>query len=91
MAVTDNAAENRFEMEVERSVAFVTYRRDGDRIALIHTEVPPALSGKGVGSRLARDVLQEVRTRGLHVVPRCEFIAAYIERHPEYRDLLAGS
>jgi predicted GNAT family acetyltransferase len=90
MAVTDNAAERRFEMEVEGSVAFVAYRRDGDRIVLTHTEVPPALSGKGVGSRLAHDVLEEVRGRGLRVVPRCEFIAAYLQRHPEYQDLVAS-
>lgn len=87
MSVIDNAAEHRFEMAVEGSVAFVAYRRDRDRIVLTHTEVPPALSGKGVGSKLAHDVLEQARGRGLRVVPRCPFIAAYLKRHPEYQDV----
>jgi uncharacterized protein len=90
MAVIDNTDERRFEMEVEGSVAFVAYRRDEERIVLTHTEVPPALSGKGVGSKLAHDVLEEARRRGLRIVPRCEFIAAYLQRHPEYQNLVAS-
>ena len=87
--VRDNPATSRFEMASGDAVAFVEYMRAGDRIVLIHTEVPEALSGRGVGSRLVRGTLEAVRTEGLKVVPRCEFVAAYIERHPEYRDLLA--
>jgi predicted GNAT family acetyltransferase len=68
---------------------FVEYRRAGDRIALLHTDVPEALSGKGVGSKLVSGTLDAVRAEGLKVVPRCEFVAALLERHPEYRDLLA--
>ena len=87
--VRDNPATSRFEMASGDAVAFVEYMRAGDRIVLIHTEVPEALSGRGVGSRLVRGTLEAVRTEGLKVVPRCEFVAAYIERHSEYRDLLA--
>ncbi len=87
--VRDNPATSRFEMASGDAVAFVEYMRAGDRIVLIHTEVPEALSGRGVGSKLVRGTLEAVRTEGLKVVPRCEFVAAYIERHPEYRDLLA--
>ena len=71
------------------AVAFVEYRREDDHIALLHTEVPEALSGRGVGSKLVRGVLDALRAERAKVVPRCEFVAAYIERHPEYRDLLA--
>ena len=60
----------------------------GGRIAPFHTEVPEALSGQGVGSKLARRVLDALRAEGAKIVPRCEFVAAYVERHPEYRDLL---
>ena len=88
--VEDNPAASRFEMGSGDSTAFVEYRRAGDRIALLHTEVPEALSGKGVGSKLVSGTLDAVRAEGLKVVPRCEFVAAYIERHPEYRDLLAN-
>ncbi len=87
--VRDNPALGRFEVASGGAVAFVEYRRAGDgRIALLHTEVPEALSGQGVGSKLVRGTLDAVRAEGLKVVPRCEFVAAYVERHPEYRDLL---
>lgn len=88
--VTDNTALNRFEMDVDGTVAFVEYVREPNRTILVHTEVPQALSGKGVGSRLAKGVLDRVRAAGGKVTPRCEFIAAYIERHPDYADLVAG-
>jgi uncharacterized protein len=87
--VRDNPAMSRFEMASGDAVAFVEYRREDDRIALLHTEVPEALSGQGVGSKLVRGVLDALRAEGSKVVPRCGFVAAYVERHPEYRDLLA--
>ena len=88
--VRDNPAASRFEMASGDAVAFIEYRREGDdRIVLLHTEVPEALSGKGVGSKLVRGVLDALRAEGAKVVPRCEFVAAFVERHPEYRDLLA--
>ena len=71
------------------AVAFVEYMRAGGWTVLLHTEVPEALSGKGVGSKLVSGTLDALRAEGLKVVPRCEFVAAHIERHPEYRDLLA--
>jgi uncharacterized protein len=90
--VRDNPAIGRFEMASGGAVAFIAYERTGDgRIALLHTEVPGALSGQGVGSKLVRGTLDAVRAEGLKVVPRCEFVAAYVERHPEYRDLLADA
>ena len=70
------------------AMAFVQYRRAGARIVLVHTEVPAPMSGKGVGSKLVRRALDALQAEGLKVVPRCDFVAAYIERHPEYRDLL---
>jgi predicted GNAT family acetyltransferase len=88
--LTDNTAEARFEMPVEGYVAFVTYRRSPDGvISLNHAEVPRALEGRGIGSKLARATLDRVRSEGLKVVPRCSFVRAYMERHPEYADLLA--
>ena len=88
--VKDNPAASRFEMESGGAVAFVDQERTGGgRIALLHTEVPEALSGQGVGSKLVHAVLDALRAEGAKVVPRCEFVAAYIERHREHRDLLA--
>jgi uncharacterized protein len=56
---------------------------------LTHTEVPEALSGKGIGSKLVRGTLEALSREGSKIAPRCEFLAAYMERRPEYRDLLA--
>lgn len=89
--LVDNASRSRYEMIVDRTTAFVTYAQQGDRITLIHTEVPAALSGHGVGSALARLVLEDIRRRGLRVVPECTFMAGYIERHPAFADLVANS
>jgi uncharacterized protein len=70
------------------AIAFAAYLRHGREIVFTHTEVPPALEGRGVGSRLARAALDDARRHGLTVIPRCPFIAAFIRRHPEYRDLV---
>jgi hypothetical protein len=87
--VRDNPAASRFEMASGGGTAFVEYRRAGGRIVLLHTEVPEALSGQGLGSKLVRGVLDALRAKGAKVVPRCEFVAAYVGRHPEYRDMVA--
>ncbi len=87
--VTDNRAKSRYEMPVDGKIAFVAYRRDEGMIFLNHAEVPQELEGRGLGSELARATLEQVRSEGLKVVPRCGFIAAFIRRHPEYADLVA--
>ena len=87
--LTDNTTQRRFEMTIDGTVAFVEYApRAGNRLELIHTKVPQSLAGRGVGSRLAKAVLEQAQQRGVGVVPTCEFIASYIERHPEFRDLV---
>ena len=70
------------------AVAFAAYLRHGGEIVFTHTEVPPALEGRGVASALARAALDDARRKGLAVIPRCPFVAAFIRRHPEYRDLV---
>ncbi len=87
--LTDNTAQHRFEMNVDGAIAFVTYRTTPNRLVLVHTEVPETLSGRGIGSAIARAVLDHARSRGVHIVPECEFIAGYIARHPEHADLVA--
>ena len=87
--VRDNRAEHEFEMVVDGERAVAAYQREGDTIVFTHTMVPPAIEGRGVGSKLVRAALDAARDRHLTVVPQCPFVAAYIERHPEYRDLVA--
>ena len=64
LVVSDNPAMSRFEMPSGDAIAFVEYRRAGDRIVLTHTEVPEALSGQGVGSKLVAGVLDQIRSEG---------------------------
>jgi predicted GNAT family acetyltransferase len=88
--VRDNPEEARYEVYVDEAIAgFVAYRRREELVTMIHTEVEPEWEGHGLGSQLVRGALDDVRSRGLKVRPLCPFVAAYIARHPEYRDIVA--
>jgi uncharacterized protein len=87
--VRDNTALSRFELDAGGVIVFMNYRLAGRVITLDHTETPPQARGRGIASRLAANVLEIARTRGLKVVPRCPFVRAYMAKHPEFRDLLA--
>lgn len=88
-AATNNTERQRYEMVVDNWAAYVTYMQTATSITLIHTLVPTALEGQGVGSTLARSVLDDIRRKRLKIVPECAFIAGFIKRHPEFHDLLA--
>ena len=88
--VSDNPVRHRFELEVDGHLAATYYEIEDGVITFTHTEVPPELGGKGVGSRLIKGALDQVRARGLKVIAECPFVKAYIEKHPEYADLLKG-
>lgn len=80
----NNKSKSRFELEIDDYIAFVEYvMPSAGAITLLHTEVPKELGGRGVGSILAKAVLENVRAHGLKVEPRCEFLAGYIKKHPE--------
>ena len=83
-----NGAESRFEVIKDGLLAELTYRRRGDLIIFLHTGVPDALEGQGIGSALAQTGLDFARSEGLEVVPRCPFVRGYIKRHPEYQVLV---
>ena len=87
--VRDNRAEQEFELTVAGERALAAYQLEGDRIVFTHTVVPSAIEGQGVGGKLIRGALDQVRDRRLRVIPQCSFVRAWIDRHPEYRDLLA--
>ncbi len=90
--IVKNAEAGRYEMRVGEHTAFVQFRsEENGTVRLLHTEVPAALEGQGIGSRLAQGVLDSIRAEGQQVVPQCSFIAGYIERHPEYQDLISSS
>ena len=87
-SVIHDPAHHRFELGVNGHHAAAYYRLDGDIITFVHTEVPPELGGQGVGGRLVKGALDQVRANGWKVVAQCPFVKAYIGKHPEYQDIL---
>ena len=90
MDVVENPGQNRFELTLDGGTALVAYRRDGERLVLVHTEVPSQLAGQGVGSRLAKGVFELLRASGRKAVVRCEFLKGWIAKHPEYDYVVDG-
>ncbi|MCE7946859.1 MAG: N-acetyltransferase [Chloroflexi bacterium CFX4] len=89
--VVHNPEQKRFELPIGDHLALVEYIPAGTNIVFTHTEVPPALEGQGVGSRLAKHALDYAVENGLKIQPLCPFIAAYIRRHPEYQAHVFGA
>jgi uncharacterized protein len=88
--VRDVADADRYEIrDGDRLLGIAAYQLRGDQIRFIHTEVNPDAGENGLGSRLVRAALDDVRGRGLQVVPLCPFVRGWIERHPDYADLVA--
>ena len=86
--VHDNAALSRFELDVNGITAVANYQLSGKVMTFTHTEVPPQARHGGIASQLIAGALQAVRARGLKIVPHCSFVKAYVDQHPEVRDLL---
>jgi len=91
--VTDNAEAHRYEITVDGAVAgFIDYHDRGQRRALNHTEIDPAYEGQGLASTIARAALDDIRSRGLVVLPFCPFVRSFIDRHrEEYLDLVPAA
>ena len=87
--VRHNPQASRFETRVDGQPASCDYRMHEGVMHLVHTEVPPALEGRGIGAALVRAALEHASAEGLRVRPRCSFVSAYLARHPEFGRLLA--
>ena len=87
-AVTHNSAAGQFEARTEHGTALLKYVPRGTVLDLVHTEVPPAVEGQGIGMSLARAALEHARSQKVQVIPSCPFVKAYIGKHPEYADLV---
>jgi predicted GNAT family acetyltransferase len=81
--VIDNTDASRFELRADGWLAELVYRIRGDRLVLVHTEVPVELEGRGIGGRLVTAALDRAAREGLTVVPLCPFARGWLERHPE--------
>ena len=86
--VVNNTTKHRYELSVDGHIAATYYRLADGVITFVHTEVPPELGGKGVGSKLIKGALDQVRADGLKVIPECPFVKAFIEKNAAYQDLL---
>ena len=87
-AVSNNPAHQRYELDVDGHIAATYYKIADGVITFIHTEVPPELGGKGIGSRLIKGALDQVRADGLKVIAQCPFVKAFSEKNSGYQDLL---
>ena len=86
--VTDNTDKQQFEIHSEGEIAFLVYRFYKNDIALMHTEVPKALEGKGVGTALVQYAFQYAKDHSKSIIVYCPFVAAYLKRHPELKSMV---
>jgi uncharacterized protein len=87
--VVHNTAVGRFELHIGGVLCVLDYRRTSDRLVVYHTEVPPPFQGRGFAARMTRAALDFARFQNLKVEPRCPYTAVFMQKHPEYSDLLA--
>ena len=88
--ITHNASAGQFEAVTAHGTALLRYVPRGAALDMVHTEVPPAVEGQGIGMSLARAALEHARSQKLQVIPSCPFVKAYIGKHPEYADLVTA-
>ena len=86
--ITHNQAAKRFETSINDQTGYISYQERGDTLVYDHTIVPQSLGGRGVGSALVKHALDYAREHNKKVVPQCSFVASYINKHPDYQDLI---
>jgi predicted GNAT family acetyltransferase len=87
--VVHNAAQSRFETTVDGQLSEAAYRLRGGVMTMTHTSVPTALEGRGIAASLVEKAIAHARDQGLKIEPQCAYVASYMQRHPEARDVLA--
>lgn len=86
--IVHNEEKSRFETVVDGLLCIVDYRKHGNVLWVTHTEAPLPLEGRGIAAALTKTLLDYIRNRGLKVYPICPYTKIYIQRHPEYEDLI---
>ncbi|HEV2082260.1 MAG TPA: GNAT family N-acetyltransferase [Brevundimonas sp.] len=89
--IRDDRDSRRYELTLDGLTSVVMYNEAGGGLMITETLVPPPLEGRGVASRMARHVLEDIRRRGLVVLPTCPFFSGYLKKHPEWRDVVHPS
>jgi predicted GNAT family acetyltransferase len=90
-SVVHNEAASRFEISLDGDIARADYRRAGDVLRMVHTEVPPRFEGRGYAGALVKAAFDYARDHGLRIEPACSYVVAYVQRHPETHDLVVGA
>ena len=89
LRIANNTEEARYEAFVgSERAGFTTYHAQPGLITLLHTEIDPAFEGQGIGSRFVAEILDDARRRELHVLPICPFVRAFLQKNPDYADLI---
>ncbi|MBI2730262.1 MAG: N-acetyltransferase [Sphingobacteriales bacterium] len=91
LELVKNNALNRFEMKVGENFAIIEYKELSGKIALLHTEVEPALEGKGAGTAIVEKTLDFIEKNNLKLIPLCPLVVAYIKRHPEWNRIVVAN
>lgn len=87
----DNQELNQYEFDLGEFTPKIEYQRKGNKIYLIHTEVPTELEGQGIGAQLVQKALGDIEEQQLTLVPLCPFVASYLKRHSEWNRLVEGN
>ena len=85
----DNKTQHALELWVEGQRSFIGYELEGDKIYLMHTEVPEDQTGKGIAADLVEKSFTFLEAKNLKVVPACSYVRAYLQRHPEWNRIVA--
>jgi uncharacterized protein len=86
--ILDDRTAHRYSLQVGDQTAVVLYNHTAGGLMITETIVPEALEGEGIASRMARHVLEDIRARGLLVLPTCPFFAGYLRKHRDYADIV---
>lgn len=88
LPLVNNEADKQFELTVEGHKALIAYDIRNGSIALLHTEVPAAIEGRGVAAAIVEKTLNYIEEQGLRLVPLCPYVQSYLKKHPEWNRLV---
>ncbi len=86
-----NEKDHQYEINIEGSKAFITYRESASQITLLHTEVEDSLQGQGASTAVIEKTLESIEKSGKKLNPLCPLVVAYIKRHPEWKRIISDN
>ncbi|MCD0490658.1 N-acetyltransferase [Pedobacter sp. MC2016-14] len=90
LTVVNNVQAHNFELTVNGKKSFIDYKQKGNKVYLIHTEVPKEQEGQGIAAALVAKTFQYIEENGLKIVPLCTYVAHYLKRHPEWNKIVTA-